>query len=305
MPDSWIHQIKQDKGRFNFISEVAQDELDPLLFHLYRTQLYYSEFSLERLLEDGTLTPHGFSQRQLISTMIRSIEPPISKQRSRFPGIDELLWPLLYERHLHTFVDSANQSFEFNKIRDLINGNYILFKKGRSDSEKCSFCDCPEQTNSHLFQTCPIITQFWNQVQSNFFEVTGHIRHEEKALRRIQLSNPRNPGLIATNRILMLSCQIIHNNNIVKKLPSVSQLAKKLIQLYYKENVYFSTRTKKQWFHFVDIWVPLAKCIDKVIPFSISEELPKPLLSAATRIRTENLQVFLSERQDVTTSDEH
>jgi hypothetical protein len=154
----------------------------------------------------------------------------------------------------------------------LIHGNHILCKKGKAVSGKCTYCPCPEQSNKHLFSECPVIRCFWIQIESLFYDVTGHITDIEKNVGRSGDYN-HNPDIIAANHVILLSCQVIHKNNIEQKLPTTKEVAHKLMQLYYKENVYFSTKPKKKWNLFYDIWKNIAVCINKVIPFSIAEPL--------------------------------
>jgi hypothetical protein len=194
-------------------------------------------------------------------------------------------------------VDTPNQSYEFNKIRDLINGNHILFKKGKVSSEKCTFCPCPIQTNKHLFDECPVIDSFWLQIQDVFFEVTGAIIGVERMLGKLNL-DIKNPDTIAANHVIMISNQVISKNNFEQNLPTIREVVQRLIQLYYKENIYYSSKSKKKWKHFPTVWIPISVCINKVIPFSVSDGIPVEILPDRMIEKARSLQAFIDEESE-------
>jgi hypothetical protein len=230
------------------------------------------------------------NQRKLINVYRQTIVVPPSKQQDRYPDVAD--WDLLYIRQKFTFVDIPNQAFEFNKVRDLVNGNHILFKKGKATSEKCTFCPCPDQTNWHLFVDCPVIDCFWKQIQILFLDVTGPISPTERMFGRVS-QKPKDPETIATNHVIMITCQVIHKNNINTNLPTTKEVIHSLMQLYFKENIYFSTKSQKKWNYFYEIWRTITKCINKEVPFSVADGIPKPILSQKLQQSAANLQEFL------------
>jgi hypothetical protein len=289
LPSHWITDIRKDGG---IINEVSVDQQDFIKAH----QLFpfYKNFTLERINEIGDFSEDPPTQRKIIHTFRSIQDPPCTKQRARFPEVPNCFWLKLYIRHKYTFIDTPNQAFEFNKIRDLINGNHILYKKGKVTSEKCTFCPYPEQTNKHLFEECPVINCFWLQIQHIFFEVTGAIIGVERMLGKLNL-NFKDPDVIAANHVIMITAQVINKNNFERKLPTVNKVAHRLIQLYYKENIYYSSKSRKKWNHFVAVWKTLSVCINKVIPFSLSDGIPEEILSNRMIEQARKLQEFIDE----------
>jgi hypothetical protein len=143
-----------------------------------------------------------------------------------------------------------------------------------------------------LFVECPVIRCFWIQIEIAFFEITGNISDDEKMLGRVG-SDLKDPNLSAVNRVILFTCQSIHKSNIENKLPTTKEVALNLIQLYYKENVYFSTKSNKKWDLFYNIWTNLSSCINRIIPFSISNGIPKSILSPRLQEQYKNFQEFL------------
>jgi hypothetical protein len=295
LPSHWITDIRKDGG---ITSEANVNQHNPLKCHLDQSFRFYENFKLDRITEVGDFSEEPATQKKIINSFRSNQDPPCTKQRARFPEVPDCFWPKLYVRHKYTFIDTPNQSFEFNKIRDLINGNHILFKKGKVSSEKCTFCPCPEQTNKHLFEECPVINCFWLQIQDIFFEVTDTIKGVERMLGKLNM-NIKDPNVIAANHVIMITAQIINKNNFERKIPTVNEVAHRLIQLYYKENIYFSTKSRKKWDHFIAIWKTISVCINKVISFSLSDGIPEAILSNRIIEQARNLQEFINEADEI------
>lgn len=289
LPSTWRNQILDDGGR---VSPIPKNVANPLDHHLQSLEIFYKSFELDFLDAEGFCSDKPASQKVLINLFRSTLRNPPSKQQSRFPDIPDNFWPTIYTRHKITFIDTPNQAFEFNKVRDMVNGNHILYKKGKSSSEKCPYCPCLKQTNNHLFTECPVVNAFWLEIELQFYEVTGKIENIEKMLGRFAI-NPKLPECVAANHVILIACQVIHKYNYENKFPPTKEVVHRLIQLYYKENIFFSTKSRKKWNYFYDVWKNISLCINKTVPFSIADGYPTQILSPRLKALTFNLQQHL------------
>ena len=60
--------------------------------------------------------------------------------------------------------DISLRWFHYRILNRIIGNNLLLFKMGVLDSDSCTFCSSHPETISHLFYSCSVTSDFWNDV---------------------------------------------------------------------------------------------------------------------------------------------
>ena len=55
--------------------------------------------------------------------------------------------------------------FQYKILNNILLLNKLLFKFKKVPSPLCSFCNCEDETPLHIFYTCNITKQLWNELQ--------------------------------------------------------------------------------------------------------------------------------------------
>ena len=73
-------------------------------------------------------------------------------------------WKIINKDCFMITNDAKFRSFQFKINNRILTTNDFVYKIGRSDNRKCTFCDLYIETISHLFGTCTIVLDFYAQL---------------------------------------------------------------------------------------------------------------------------------------------
>ena len=74
-------------------------------------------------------------------------------------------WPSIFKAWHSSVRESKIRAFQFKFLHRIVPTNNFLFKIGYVDSPLCTFCKASNETIDHLFFNCPVVVQFWSNVQ--------------------------------------------------------------------------------------------------------------------------------------------
>jgi hypothetical protein len=128
-----------------------------------------------------------------------------------------------------TMISTMDKSFLLNMQLGLINGNYILKKKGKTEDETCHMCNTGVvQRNEHLFTECPASQNLWLEMMARIdADIAVQLGTNEK-LFGTSFSIGNKVIRIATNKIILTWWKTIINANRYGFDPSLSKLLEEL-----------------------------------------------------------------------------
>lgn len=65
------------------------------------------------------------------------------------------------------------KAFQYKVLNYIVYDNFTLKKIGISDSELCSFCKNYTDSVDHMLYLCPVVQDFWQQIEKLLNNITG------------------------------------------------------------------------------------------------------------------------------------
>ena len=127
-----------------------------------------------------------------------------------------------YLKSIYAITNSAKyRSFQYRLLQRSIITNKQLFKWKKRNTDKCTFCDCFEETYTHLFATCPVIQGFWENV-SNLLREFGK---EPKTFlpKQIICNDMYTPTINVGNLVILVAKQYIYRQRCWDKQPNFNE----------------------------------------------------------------------------------
>jgi len=78
--------------------------------------------------------------------------------------IEEKSWRNFFMLPYNTCIDTKMRMFQWNIMHRLLITNKKLCLFGIANSNMCTFCDCEEETISHLFYECKYVKELWTKL---------------------------------------------------------------------------------------------------------------------------------------------
>lgn len=131
--------------------------------------------------------------------------------------------------------------FQYRINHRILATNYLLKKMKIINEDMCTFCQGEQETLTHLFFECEIITQFWTQLQS-YIKDKCNLNFENWSLSDILFGNTNLDN--ALNLIILNAKFYIYYNKMKQTRPSLANFKHQLC-VSYKIEKYISKRTFK------------------------------------------------------------
>ena len=131
----------------------------------WRTKLYRipEDIRLVNQLRQDTL---NVTSKSAYTKLIKSItsQPTSQKSLANSLQLDNADWRKIYLLPRQTTIESSLRSFQHKILTDTLYLNERLFKFGIAESPLCSQCTQEKESIIHLFVTCRVTNNLWEQL---------------------------------------------------------------------------------------------------------------------------------------------
>ena len=138
-------------------------------------------------------------------------------------------WKKIYSLPRSLFQDVKSRDFQYRCIHQIIPTNDFLFRIGKIDTDKCTFCNDETDSFEHMFFTCEKVQEFWTKVIDAFLKI---LSINNLNINDVLLGiNPLRPPILA-NQILVYAKKQIRSAKYNKKMPSLLKLKETIKELH-------------------------------------------------------------------------
>ena len=137
LPTNWKSYMRENAD--NLVYTVNPSEL--------RLSFFNTHVTLNRAVYSSIVQDHN------------EIPTCVSKWNNEFSC--NLDWSKIFTLPHKAVYNTKLRYFQFSFIHRILHCNSFLYKIGVLDSPLCTFCNNAEESISHLFWDCPIISAFW------------------------------------------------------------------------------------------------------------------------------------------------
>lgn len=116
-------------------------------------------------------------------------------------------WSQVYLMPYKCTIETKNHYFQFRFIHRILPTNEFLYKIGKTESDKCSFCKKTTETMKHLMWDCNIVSSFWDNTIQWFIglNINTDITYFD-----ICLGSSKTEHTIFINMIILLAKRYIY-----------------------------------------------------------------------------------------------
>ena len=172
-------------------------------------------------------------------------------------NLSENDWATIYSIPFFATIEVKLRSFQISLNHFYFFTNEKLFTIGRSETNKCYFCENEIETIIHLFVECPYVVPLWRQIETLLEKL--EFRHQLNDFTKIfgfyQSTYATNFEI--ANHILMTAKHHIHMCKYKKTIPTVASLMKSISDTEYLERQIALSKNKilsheKKWRNYLD-----------------------------------------------------
>ena len=148
LPKLWIESIQTDEGKSRQFCEFRP--------HLITNAKMYP---IDKL-----------TSRELYNFRVKKLYRAPTAQGSiqKFLNMNNLPWKDIYRLSRYISVDSFSRMFQYKVLNNILFLNSSLFAMGLCETSLCSFCQGEKETFHHLFSTCNVTTNVWQELTTFF-----------------------------------------------------------------------------------------------------------------------------------------
>ena len=126
----------------------------------------FDNTSYTLLLNSKKLSLSDITTKKLYNELISNIqETPTAQTRFNelYPEL-ELEWNKIYSLPFQVAIDTRTGEFQYKLLNRIVFTNTKLSKFGKVESPSCTFCGIEDETPEHLFVSCHLSKQFWEEI---------------------------------------------------------------------------------------------------------------------------------------------
>ena len=175
--------------------------------------------------------------------------------------IFEEQWKTIFRACFKTIKDNFLIWFQYRIIHRIlgVGTKKLLFEIKLRDSSLCSFCQNETESLMHLFVTCPIVSQFWNDIQEwilNVIHLNLNLSDRDKILGSLH----SDVFFLPMNTIILVTKYYIFTISKTDRHLNIFELQKK-IKIVYEEQLLVAQMNNKQteyikkWARFENLFV--------------------------------------------------
>ena len=153
-------------------------------------------------------------------------------QLSNIPNSDILYNESIYDIVFRNTNDPKLQWLQYRINHRFLGTNYLLKKMNLVPDDNCSFCNIAVETILHLFWTCPVSKDFFQQLKNYIVNKCG-VSIIDWTVKDILFGNNKLDN--ALNTILLQAKLFLYYNKMKKQRPSFQEFKKQIISRYYSE----------------------------------------------------------------------
>ena len=185
-------------------------------FHSEPGSNCYIPFSVKEILKNK----HGCKNMYLSLNRKSSIP----KSQLRWNGIfeiNEFNWQLIYNIPAKSCNNTKLHWFQYRILHRILATNDYLFKCKIKTENSCTFCTVVPEKLEHLFWQCPIVMNFWDEVEQWVYVKCNYLINIDKVKAIFGILNS-NEWFRPLNYILILTRFFIYKCRIKNKQPNIT-----------------------------------------------------------------------------------
>ena len=152
-------------------------------------------------------------------------------------------WKVIHQTPFKTTKSSKLQWFQYRIIHRILATNDFLHKIKKKENDKCTFCKVVKETIEHVFWSCPISAQLWEDLNNWIFQQTNlelPINFDFVLFGFLQKSQMN----YVRNIIILLSKYYIYKTKLEERNPNINALKNYLREnLYIEKHIYMSNNS--------------------------------------------------------------
>ena len=148
----------------------------------------------------------------------------IPKSQLRWNGIfetNEFNWQLIYNIPAKSCNNTKLHWFQYRILHRILATNDYLFKCKIKTENSCTFCTVVPEKLEHLFWQCPIVMNFWDEVEQWIYVKCNYLINIDKVKAIFGILNS-NEWFRPLNYILILTRFFIYKCRIKNKQPTIT-----------------------------------------------------------------------------------
>ena len=148
----------------------------------------------------------------------------IPKGQLRWNGIfetNEFNWQLIYNIPAKSCNNTKLHRFQYRILHRILATNDYLFKCQIKTENSCTFCTVVPEKLEHLFWQCPIVMNFWDEVEQWIYVKCNYLINIDKVKAIFGILNS-NEWFRPLNYILILTRFFIYKCRIKNKQPNIT-----------------------------------------------------------------------------------
>ena len=164
-------------------------------------------------------------------------------------------WDNTYNICYKITQDTKLHWLQYRLLHRILSTNQFLCKIGIKEDNLCTFCNNSPETLIHIFWECPIINNFWKNIETWLKGDCVHIRTLNLSKEDIilQIDNNQKSDKVL-NFIILLIKSYIYNMKYKENVPHINNLKKILVSYYNSEK--FIAYSNCTWYEFNKQWLP-------------------------------------------------
>jgi len=140
-------------------------------------------------------------------------------------------WKNVYQSTIMATQSTYFRSFQYKIIRNFLCTNITLSKMKVTQDDTCSFCHIDRETVLHLFTECPVVQQFWKEVQKWYKKEM----HEEIIFEQTNILFGFHPNDRLKNHIAVTAKSHIYQCRLRNLLPHLNIFLEQLRNIFNTE----------------------------------------------------------------------
>ena len=269
-----IYQLLLDNGNYmdydTFVNTFPNVRTNFLQFNGLIRAIKQYQNTVNFVKNDKNILEEPVGWRKLLRGNKKEIKESLKLKQTYNPSktkwnnqYDNLNWAKIYWKCNKTSADVKLKWFQLRLLYRILPTNRLLYIKNIKENSVCNFCNHDEQTIYHLFWECPIVQQFWNDVNQNFIVKLPHAQSFRFSDELILFGTKDNVYTDKPIDLLILTAKYyIYANKMADTILNTDIFLKRFKQRYKLEQAHsLSNDTNSQ---FRINWAPYITVLDEI-----------------------------------------
>jgi len=149
-------------------------------------------------------------------------------------------WKEVYLLPYHICIDVRSRLFQFKFLNDILANNYWLKKWNIQEHDHCTFCKTNTESLIHLFWSCLVVQDFWENISTTIRLHTG--LDLALSIEKICFCDSKEPDII--NMVIIQAKRYLYGQRFKGLIPKVAEF-RIFLANYSKIELYIAKKTDK------------------------------------------------------------